>query len=271
MKIEVKDITYQYPSGVLALDGVSLVIDPGQCLAIVGENGAGKSTLVKHLNGLLRPTSGQVLVGDWPAEKYSVAQLARRVSFLFQNPDEQLFERTIQREVSFGPQNLGLDSDEVNARVAAALSQVGLLEHREEHPYDLPYTQRKLIALAATLAMQTPILVLDEPTVGQDSAVQQRIIMLIKNLLAEGRTVILITHDLDFCATISDRVIVMADGKILLDASASEALAQTRILNRAAVDAPQIVRLAQSLKMNRAPLSIPAFVEEYARWQKEHS
>lgn len=269
MKISASELSFSYPSGVQALDGVSLEIEPGECVAIVGENGAGKSTLVKQFNGLLRPSSGKVRVGDWDAAQKSPAQLARRVAFLFQNPDEQLFERTIFREVAFGPQNLGLAGDEVRARVGQALEQVGLAAQQEQHPYDLPYSQRKLIALAATLALQTPILVLDEPTVGQDAAVQDRIAEIIRGVLAESRTVVLISHDLDFCASLAQRVIVMAEGRIVVDAPAEEALSQTELLNHAAVDAPQIVRLAQALGMEKSPLSIAGFVEEYARWQKD--
>ncbi len=269
MNLVVQSISYTYPSGVQALKEVSLEIPSGQCVAIVGENGAGKSTLVKHFNGLLRPDSGQIQVGDWESSQVTTAQLARRVAFLFQNPDEQLFERSIYREVAFGPRNLGLDEAEVRQRVESALEQVGLLSEQEKHPYDLPYTQRKLIALAATLAMQTPILVLDEPTVGQDAGVQRMIAELIDGLIAEKRSVILITHDLDFCAEVAERVIVMEGGRILLDAPTAEALKQTAILNQAAVDAPQIVRLAQAIEMPQSPLTIAGFVEEYAQWKKD--
>lgn len=269
MSIQLDSISYTYPSGVDALKNVSLTIQSGEIVAIVGENGAGKSTLVKQINGLLRPSSGKVSVNDLDISQFSTAQLAKTVGFLFQNPDEQLFERSIFREVAFGPKNLGLDSGQIEERVKAALESVGLASQKDRHPYDLSYTMRKLIALAATLALETPILVLDEPTVGQDAIQQAAIGELLKKLHREGRTQIIITHDLDFCANIAQRIIVMGGGIILADGPAEEVLTENAILNEAAVDAPQIVRLAQSLGMPNAPLHIPDFVEEYALWKKD--
>lgn len=267
MRIRMDALSFTYPSGVRALEDIDLAIESGEIVAIVGENGAGKSTLVKQLNGLLRPSAGSVQIGDWDASEHSTAQLAQRVGFLFQNPDEQLFERTVWREVAFGPRNLGLAPEEVEAQVWAALERVGLAAMAESHPYDLPHTQRKLIALAATLAMNTPIIVLDEPTVGQDALQQAAIAALLADLQAKGCTLILITHDLDFCAEVAERVVVMAGGRILADGPTEEVLTRAALLNKAAVEAPQIVRLAQALEMPSAPLTIPGFVEEYADWK----
>jgi energy-coupling factor transport system ATP-binding protein len=267
VKIHIRKLNFSYPTGVKAIDNVSLEINGGEIIALVGENGAGKSTLVKHLNGLLRADGGDVRVGDWDVADFSSAQIAERVSFLFQNPDEQLFERTVWREVAFGPHNLGLSDDELKGRVDAALARVGLSEQAESHPYDLQYTDRKLVALAATLAMDAPILVLDEPTVGQDAAQRAAIGTILDELHAEGRTVILISHDLDFCAAHAERVIVMADGRILLDGSAETVLSQSEELSRAAVIPPQLVRLAQALNMPNAPLHVDEFIHKYSKWK----
>jgi len=267
VKIQIRNLSFSYQNGVNALDNVSLEIGGGEIIALVGENGAGKSTLVKHLNGLLRADSGEVWVGERDVAEFSTGQLADRVSFLFQNPDEQLFERTVRREVAFGPANLGIGEDEVEERVVAALARVGLSEQAELHPYDLQYTERKLVALAASLAMDAPILVLDEPTVGQDAAQRTAIGAILDDLHSEGRTIILISHDLDFCAAHAERVIVMTNGRILLDGPAEKVLTQSEQLSRAAVIAPQLVRLAQALDMPTAPLGVNEFIHEYSQWK----
>lgn len=264
MKLHLEDVSFSYPSGVQALDQVNLVISPGEIVAIVGENGAGKTTLAKHFNGLLRPSQGRVWVGDWDAADKSTAQLAARVGFVFQNPDEQLFEASAEKEVAFGPRNLGLAPAEVQSRVRRALRQVGLGAKAGVNPYDMQPFERKLLALASTLAMQSPALVLDEPSMGQDAAGKQRIGGILQTLQAGGRTVIFISHDLDFCAAYAQRVIVMAAGRILADGAPGEVLSQTRLLQQAAVRPPQLLRLAQALKLPGAPLSAAEFVDLYA-------
>lgn len=268
MKVRVNNLTFTYPSGVEALKGISLEFDAGEVIAIVGENGAGKSTLVKHFNGLLRPDSGEVYIGDWDTAEHSTAQLAGRVGYLFQNPDEQLFERSVRREVAFGPRNLGLQENEVERRVAKALEVVGLADEIDSNPYDLQYVERKLLALAATLAMETPILILDEPTIGQDAARQAQIGKIVDQLNKEERTVVLISHDLDFCAEHAERVVVMLDGEVIDDGPAGEVLTHGTKLEQAAVKAPQLVRLAQELGMQEKPLKVSEFVTAYADWKR---
>lgn len=267
MKLTFKGVSFTYPTGVRALDGIELSINSGEFVAIVGENGAGKTTLVKMLNGLLRPQEGRVIVGNWNTEEYSTAQLADRVGFLFQNPDEQLFERTVWREISFGPRNLGFSEHKVNGNTKAALKTVGLLGKAEHNPYDLEPFERKLLALAATLAMNTPVLVLDEPSIGQDAAGRHRIGRILQDLHKMGRTILLISHDLDFCAENAERAIVMADGRILVDGPAARVFSQTEILQKAALFPPQLVRLAQTLKLPATPLKVNQFVTAYSNWR----
>ena len=169
MEIRVENVHYTYPDGgVKALDGVSLSIQPGERVALVGQNGSGKSTLARHLNGLLRPEQGQVWVGDWETSAHSPAKMARRVAYAFQNPDEQLFHQQVWGEVAFGPQNLGVSPEQVRAQVGQALELFGLSAFAQTNPRDLSYSGRKRISLASTVAMQTPVLVLDEPTAGLD-------------------------------------------------------------------------------------------------------
>ena len=247
MSIEINDLHFTYPSGVEALRGVSLRIGSGEQIAIIGQNGAGKTTLVKHLNGLLQPTRGRVLIGDWDTTKYPVAKLASRVGYVFQNPDDQLFSKTVGAEVAFGPKNLGFDSDQIETLVDNALALTELSDKTETNPYDLSVTWRKMVALASILAMNTEIVIFDEPTTGQDAVNVARIANVIAKLRSDGKTVITITHDIDFCAENFERVIAMAQGKILLDGSANEVLGQEDLLATTYVDPPQLTRLGKRL------------------------
>ncbi len=269
MKVIFEQVSFTYPGSVRALDGIDLAMDSGEFVAIVGENGAGKTTLVKMLNGLLRPSEGKVTVGDWDVADHTTAELAWRVGFLFQNPDDQLFERSVSREVAFGPRNLGFSANKIAATTKAALESVGLGEKAQENPYDLEPFERKLLALAATLAQDTSVLVLDEPSIGQDEVGRRKIGRILRDLHKQGRTILLISHDLDFCAEYVQRVIVMADGRILDDGPADVVFTKTEILQSAALIPPQLVRLAQALKMPSAPLTISGFVNAYAKWRKE--
>lgn len=247
MKIEIKDLHFTYPTGVEALRGISLTIESGEQIAIVGQNGAGKTTLVKHFNGLLQPTRGQVKIGDWDTTKYSVAKLASRVGYVFQNPDEQLFSRNVGAEVAFGPKNLGFDAARVEALVNDALALTQLSDKTETNPYDLSATWRKMVALASILSMDTDLLIFDEPTTGQDAVNVARIAHVIAELRKRGKTVITITHDIDFCAENFERVIAMSQGKILLDGRANDVLGREEILASTYVDPPQLTRLGKRL------------------------
>ncbi len=247
MNIQISDLQFTYPSGVIALRGISLAIEAGEQVAIVGQNGAGKTTLVKHLNGLLQPTGGQVMIGDWNTKEHSVAKLAGRVGYVFQNPDEQLFSKNVGVEVAFGPKNLGYTGNQIQALVKDALAMTELSDKTEMNPYDLSATWRKMVALASVIAMDTPIVIFDEPTTGQDAANVARIANVIRALRERGKTVITITHDIDFCAENFERVIALSQGTVLLDGNANEVLGQEEILASTYVDPPQLTRLGKRL------------------------
>lgn len=266
MDIRVEDLVYTYPSGVQALNGISLRIASGESVAIVGQNGAGKTTLVKHFNGLLKPDSGEVRVGDWDTRAHSTARLASRVGYVFQNPDDQLFQSKVLAEVTFGPRNLGFEPDRVSALADQALKMVGLEAVAGQHPYDLSPGERKRVALAAVLSMDTPIIVLDEPTTGQDFTGLQRVGEIVEGLKERGKTILTITHDIDFCAEHFSRVIVMAEGRILLDGDSRMVLAQENTLAETYVDPPQLVRLAKQLGFKQVPLTVKEFVENHKEW-----
>ena len=247
MRVDIQDLQFSYPTGVNALRGITLAIETGEQVAIIGQNGAGKTTLVKHLNGLLQPTSGHVRIGDWDTKEHAVAKMARLVGYVFQNPDEQLFSKNVGTEVAFGPKNLGYSTEQVQAFVKDALGMTELSDKIETNPYDLSPTWRKMVALASVIAMNTDIVIFDEPTTGQDAANIARIANVIKVLRERGRTVITITHDIDFCAENFERVIAMAQGQILLDGKANEVLGQEEILATTYVDPPQLTRLGKRL------------------------
>lgn len=247
MNINIKDLRFTYPTGLEALTGINLTIDSGEQVAIVGQNGAGKTTLVRHFNGLLKPTSGSVSVGDWETTKYSTAKLASRVGYVFQNPDEQLFLRDVLTEVSFGPKNLGYSKEKMDELVKRAMTLTELNDKAETNPYDLSPTWRKMVALASIIAMDTPIVIFDEPTTGQDALNVARIAHVIAELKREGKTVITITHDIDFCAENFERVIALSNGQVLLDGPAHEVLGQEEILAQTYVDPPQLTRLGKRL------------------------
>src|SRR5688572_2007916 len=186
MKIEISDLHFTYPTGVQALRGISLTIESGEQVAIVGQNGSGKTTLVKHLNGLLRPSSGSVELNGADIADRLVSDIAAQVGFVFQNPDDQIFNSRVDREVAFGPRNLRLPAGDVERLVEGALELTGLTGERSTNPYDLDASIRKLVALAGVLAMEPPVLVLDEPTMGQDRPGVSRIGGIVDKWAAAG-------------------------------------------------------------------------------------
>ncbi len=215
--VELEAVGFSYPDGTEALRRVSLAIAAGESVAIVGQNGSGKSTLVRQFNGLLHPSAGVVRIDGVPITKQHVADLARMVGIAFQNPDRQIFGRSVGAEVRFGVHNAGLSADEIDRRARSALERVALGGFESVNPYDLGYSRRKLLGIASILAMETPIVVLDEPTTGQDARGFDRIGTVVDELHAAGRTVIAISHDMRFVAERFGRVIVMRAGEVILD------------------------------------------------------
>ncbi len=211
------EVAFTYPNGIEALRGVSLTVRRGERIALVGRNGAGKSTLVRHLNGLLRPSRGRALVGGVDTRTTTVARCARHVGIVFQDVRNQLFARTVREEVRFGPRNLGFAPDRIDALTEAAIDALELRDVIDEHPYDLPPARRRLVAIAAVLAMDPPLLVLDEPTAGLDNAAIALLARLIADLAQHRRSVLIVSHDLDFCYETLDRVILLRDGQVALD------------------------------------------------------
>jgi len=245
--ILIDNVRFSYPSGVEALRGVSLTIGAGERIALLGRNGAGKSTLLRHTNGLLQPSDGQVLVKGVDTRKTTVARCARHVGIVFQDIRNQLFARTVREELRFGPRNLGYPAAEVDALVEQAMVALGLSHFAETHPYDLPPALRRLVAVGAVLAMNSDVLVLDEPTAGLDNPSIARLKALAHALVAQGKSIVVVSHDLDFCFEALDRVILMQNGQITLDSSWSQLDEPMRTTLEADVGLPLALQAARTL------------------------
>lgn len=246
--IEVRNVYFTYPNGVEALKGVSLRIDRGEFVAIMGQNGAGKTTLVKHFNGLLKPTRGEVFVDGVNTKETSVATLARKVGYVFQNPDHQLFCESVEKEIAFALKNFGFDEELIKRRVDWALNLLGLSQHRESSPFMLSGGERKRLALASVLAWDPEVIILDEPTIGQDYAQKEKLRQFILQLRAQGKTIVIVTHDVEFVADCSPRVVLMANGRIVADGEAEKILTNPKLLMDASVIPPQVTQIFMELE-----------------------
>ena len=243
--IEVKNVYFTYPTEprVEALKGVSLSIQDGEFVAIMGQNGAGKTTLVKQFNGLLKPTKGEVTVDGVSTRDISVAQLARKVGFVFQNPDHQLFSETVEEEVSFALRNFSFDADTLEKRVTWALNLLDLTEYRKTSPFMLSGGERKRVALASVLAWDPKVVILDEPTIGQDHRQKENLRQFIVQLNSQGKTVVIVTHDVEFVAECNPRVILMTQGQIVADGEAKKILTDPELALKASIVPPQITQV----------------------------
>jgi energy-coupling factor transport system ATP-binding protein len=246
--VQVRGLYYTYPGGIEALKGVNLEVYQGEVLAMMGENGAGKTTLVKHFNGILKPTRGQVLVKGIDTRHASIAELSRIVGFVFQNPDHQLFADTVYEEVAFALRNFGYPEHVIESRVKWALNLMDLWKYRTRSPFSLSVGERKRLTIASVLAYDPEIIVLDEPTAGQDHLQKEKISEIIHLLRLMGKTVVIVTHDVEFVTEHVDRVAVMARGKILAVGPPQRVLCDPRLLREARLVAPQLVRLSLILR-----------------------
>ena len=251
--ISVQNITFAYTreegaETVKAIDGVSFEIEPGSFTAIIGKNGSGKSTLAKNLNGLLLPTEGDILVADYntkdDAHIWDVRQTAGMV---FQNPDNQLVSAIVEDDVAFGPENLGVDPQEIRQRVDQALEAVNMGQFKNKAPHLLSGGQKQRIAIAGVVAMKPRCIIFDEPTAMLDPKGRKEIMAIIDELHQEGITVVLITHFMEE-AVRADRVIIMNEGNILLDGTPAEVFAQGQLMKSVNLDVPPIVELADELR-----------------------
>lgn len=244
---QVQDLRFSYVKGREVLHGLNLALDH-RPTAIIGQNGAGKTTLVRVLKGLLKPDSGEIRYQGENLETKTVAELASRVGYVFQNPDDQIFKYKVLEEVMFGPLNIGMSPQEAEASAHEALRMVGLDEKAGENPYDLELSDRKMVAIASVLAMNTDVIILDEPTIAQSWNGREKIREIIQTQAAQGKLVIAILHDMDFVANSFARVIAMAHGEILADGAPAEVFRNHPVLEKAALAAPPLYELLEELE-----------------------
>jgi energy-coupling factor transport system ATP-binding protein len=263
--IECQDLWHVYPGNVTALQNANLKVNPGEIIGVIGQNGSGKTTLVKHFNGLLKPTRGKVLVKGKDTAQLRIQQLAATVGYVFQNPNHQLFARTVEEELEFGPRNLGFSKEEVLERREKAIEFFNLEELRLQHPYRIGFPLRKLVGMASIYTMRPAIFILDEPTTGQDHITTRIVYRLIERLRDEGSTIICVSHDMILLAEVVERMVVLRNSKIIADTTPREVFSNRELMSSTHLTPPQIselsLRLADKNLLDGLHLSVAEMVE----------
>ena len=265
--LRTEDLHHAY-GDVPALLGVSLTIQPGEFVAIVGQNGSGKTTLVKHFNGLLKPTRGRVWVGERETTSLAVAELAREVGYVFQNPDHQINQPTVREEIAFGLRNMDFPPDEVARCTDEALAMFGLRDYADRPPAILGFGLRRKIALASVCALRPPVLILDEPTGGMDARSAEELLEFAARLHGEGHTLLLVSHDMRRVAAFAERCVILKEGRVLRDGPTREVFADDDLLRQAFLAPPPVTQLAYALEPQLAlgtPLTAEEFYAEYTK------
>lgn len=254
--VEMKDVSFQYPNGYLAVDQISIQVEKGENIAIVGQNGAGKSTTVKMLNALEYPTKGVVMIGDMDTKKYTTAQVSRVVGYVFQNPDDQIFHSTVRDEVEFGPKKMKLPQEQIDKQVKYALEITGMEQFADENPYNLPLSTRKFVTIAAIIASDCEVMVFDEPTAGQDLFGNRKLEQILQDLHKHGKTVITISHDMEFVVSNFRKIIVMANKKVIATGTPEEIFWNQEVLEKAMLKQPYVSRLFRDLGFDSGVISL---------------
>jgi energy-coupling factor transport system ATP-binding protein len=264
--ISFKNVSFEYRSGYRIIDSVTLNIEQGENIAILGQNGAGKTTMAKLCNRLLCPTEGDVFVGAKNTRNHTTAEISRIVGYVFQNPDDQIFHSTIEKEVEFRPKMMKLPTKQIKQQVDEALEITGLSHERYENPYNLPLSRRKFITIAAVIAMNTEVILLDEPTAGQDLIGTQRLQAIIKTLLAQGKTLITISHDMEFVAENFTRLILIADKHIVEDGKPETIFWNFEALKKTQLMQPYVSRICHNLNIGNSIIHLDDAVETIIQW-----
>ena len=270
MSIEVKNLTHTYSAGSAlqqtAVKDVNMVIEEGEFVAIVGHTGSGKSTLVQHLNGLLKPTSGQVLVDgeDMNGEKVNKKLIRQKVGLVFQYPEYQLFEETVAKDIAFGPKNQGLSAEEIDRRVRKAMARVQLDydKYAERSPFELSGGQMRRVAIAGVLAMEPRYLILDEPAAGLDPKGRDRILGMVKALHEAGVTVVMVSHSMDDCARLASRMIVMSKGTVVASDTPRNLFSQPEMMASVGLGVPEAAKLCQLLREKGVDIPQDLYTQE---------
>ncbi|HEY8893051.1 MAG TPA: energy-coupling factor transporter ATPase [Clostridium sp.] len=274
MSIKIENLSYIYMPGTpfekKAIDDVSIEIKQGEFVALIGHTGSGKSTLIQHINGLLKPTLGKLLIDDVDIteKKVKLTNIRKKVGLVFQYPEYQLFEETIEKDIAFGPHNLGLDNDEINKRVQRAMKIVGLdyEEYKDKSPFEISGGQKRRVAIAGVVAMEPKILILDEPTAGLDPKGRDDILNKILELYKENNiTIILVSHSMEDVAKVANRILVMDKGKCILDGPPAEIFREIETLESVGLAVPQVTYLIRELRNKGFNLSQDIFTIEKAK------
>ncbi|MDD6043682.1 MAG: energy-coupling factor transporter ATPase [Eubacteriaceae bacterium] len=282
MSIQVKDLCHIYSKGMpdeqVALEGVSFDIQDGEIVGVIGHTGSGKSTMLQHLNGLLKATSGTIIVGDTDITQPGVAMrdIRKKVGLVFQYPEYQLFEETVAKDVAFGPKNLGLEESEIEARVKDAIEQVGLdyEKIKDKSPFELSGGQKRRVAIAGVIAMKPEVLILDEPTAGLDPGAHKEILKMIRRVhQQEGNIIIFVSHNMADVADMADRVMVMDNGHLLMMGTPKEVFSQKERLESVGLSVPPVTALMQALSergldVDSDKLSLDEAEEELLKYLK---
>ena len=285
MPIELKNLTHTYSEGsafqATAIRDVNLTIEDGEFIAVVGHTGSGKSTLVQHLNGLLKPTGGQVLIDgeDLNAPGADRRRIRQKVGLVFQYPEYQLFEETVAKDIAFGPKNLGLSAEEIDARVRRAMAHVHLDydKYAQRSPFELSGGQMRRVAIAGVLAMEPKVLILDEPTAGLDPRGRDRILGMVQELHAKGgTTVIMVSHSMDDVARLATRLVVMSKGELVATGTPREIFRQVDMMESIGLGVPEAARLCALLRQRGVKLPDDLYTPEELRdsllalWKEAH-
>ncbi|WP_278866047.1 ATP-binding cassette domain-containing protein [Varibaculum cambriense] len=270
IKIETKDLVYKYQPDNTAINGVNLTIAGCTPVAIVGQNGAGKTTLVKHFNGLLQPTSGQVLINGKDVSLRETSEWAEVVGYVFQNPDDQIFLETVRKEFAFGPRQIGIPDSVIEERIITIAKLVGLENRLDSHPFDLSPTEKRFCAIGSVLMMDPQILIFDEPTCGQDKYGMGRLSEIIRMLSESEKLCLTVSHDMKFVAQNFGRLIVMRSGQVLLDGKTTDVFGQPDILKQSFITPPPITRVAQRAGMRQTPLTLESFLKIFKEEREKH-
>ncbi|WP_312650479.1 energy-coupling factor transporter ATPase [Proteiniclasticum sp.] len=274
MSIKIENLTHVYmpktPFETIALDNINLELEEGKFYALIGHTGSGKSTLIQHLNGLLKPTSGKIIVDgiDITDKKTVMSEIRKKVGLVFQYPEYQLFEETIEKDIAFGPHNLGLSEEEVLVRVKRAMLMVGLdyEKYKDLSPFEISGGQKRRVAIAGVVAMEPKVLILDEPIAGLDPRGRDAILNQIRLLHEEYKhTVILVTHSMEDVAEIAEEVIVMSDAKVIMKGTPREVFTKIEMLEEVGLGAPQITYLMRALREKGIPVREDIFTVREAK------
>ncbi|MGI8313834.1 energy-coupling factor ABC transporter ATP-binding protein [Halobacillus mangrovi] len=270
--ISVKNVSHVYPGGVKAIQDINLDIHEGEVVAILGSNGSGKTTLVKHFNGLLTPTTGEITIGGLNTKKEKIAKLSSLVGYVFQNPNHQTFLPTVGQELAYGCKNLKMDDEEIETRVQKAIEIFELEDQLEDNPFDLNSSQRKEVAMASIMAVSPKVIVLDEPTTGQDHKGCKRVLELVKMFKEHGHIVVLITHDMHLIGELNCRTVVMNQSQKIADDHAKVVFSDKSIMEEAGLQPPQITTFANQIShfdSNQTYLTVDSILEWMESNQKE--